>query len=817
MDNSHRPWIAGVAVLAMIGSLVCAPTANAAETQTAQDASSQQTAQQQAGDSASEQNGEDTENSGNAGNGDSADASKPDASGDSAQEPAAPGDNDSVQVPAAPGDPNAGMSLSGPTRTLKGGGQYFTAVSTKSPAGIQPGTYRVSCGKYQFTDIQVCDYNIAKDSAYPCEFYDVGGSDGSKTIEVYPNQVVHNGYNASYPDTTWQLVKSRKNSTVMSPQGSVKRMASKGARFSSLASSSPAGIAPGIYLVDATAQGSSSVDVDNYLISEGRAEVYSTARRYHPAYHQHYEIIQVNAGQIVQLDGDINTHWQLLKSLPKGEVLTPQSKVYTKANGAQFFSNIDAATSPRASIPAGIYLVSAAEAAKNDDHSVYITVSDFDATQKQQTGHDRRYGIVPTGIDDDHADYAVIQINAQQQITCSSYYGFSTKWQLLKTLPNSGVRVPGKKITKAKGTFRVPKNLSAGMYLVSLTNQSDKIEICDTDPDTGKTQDCYDGAHELDSYQGPQTYFEIFLKSGQVVNIDTWRNRTVTSYWQLLSAPVPVYSVAFDSRGGSKVGSQSVRRGSRVARPKNPARKGYSFRTWTVDAAGRRPYNFNAAVTGNLRLYAQWTARKYTVYFNANGGSVKTRSKTVTYGGRYGSLPSGSRKGYRLSGWWTAKSGGSQVTANTVYRRAGNQTLYARWVNGVPMYRLYNKYTGEHFYTSSVKERDSLVGIGWRYERVGWVAPFSGKPVYRLNNPYAPGGDHHYTMSVKERDALVKAGWVDEHVGWYSGGKVKVLREYNRYARTGTHNYTTDPKEDAALVKAGWRAEGTGWYALRAK
>ena len=205
------------------------------------------------------------------------------------------------------------------------------------------------------------------------------------------------------------------------------------------------------------------------------------------------------------------------------------------------------------------------------------------------------------------------------------------------------------------------------------------------------------------------------------------------------------------------------------------------------------------------------------MYFNANGGSVKTRSKTVTYGGRYGSLPSGSRKGYRLSGWWTAKSGGSQVTANTVYRRAGNQTLYARWVNGVPMYRLYNKYTGEHFYTSSVKERDSLVGIGWRYERVGWVAPFSGKPVYRLNNPYAPGGDHHYTMSVKERDALVKAGWVDEHVGWYSGGKVKVLREYNRYARTGTHNYTTDPKEDAALVKAGWRAEGTGWYALRAK
>ncbi|KFJ06016.1 fused hypothetical protein [Bifidobacterium thermophilum] len=135
----------------------------------------------------------------------------------------------------------------------------------------------------------------------------------------------------------------------------------------------------------------------------------------------------------------------------------------------------------------------------------------------------------------------------------------------------------------------------------------------------------------------------------------------------------------------------------------------------------------------------------------------------------------------------------------------------------VAMYRLYNKYTGEHFYTSSSVERDSLVKVGWRSEGTGWVAPVSGAPVYRLYNPYVAGGDHHYTMSTKERDALVKAGWRSEGVGWYSGGSVKVLRQYNPYAKTGTHNYTTDPREDTALVKAGWRAEGTGWYAVKAK
>ncbi|AGH40667.1 hypothetical protein D805_0400 [Bifidobacterium thermophilum RBL67] len=138
-------------------------------------------------------------------------------------------------------------------------------------------------------------------------------------------------------------------------------------------------------------------------------------------------------------------------------------------------------------------------------------------------------------------------------------------------------------------------------------------------------------------------------------------------------------------------------------------------------------------------------------------------------------------------------------------------------VSTVTMYRLYNRFTGEHFYTSSSVERDSLVKVGWRSEGTGWVAPVSGAPVYRLYNPYVAGGDHHYTMSVRERDALVKAGWRSEGIGWYSGGSVRVLREYNPYARTGTHNYTTDAKEDTALVKAGWRAEGTGWYAVKAK
>ena len=134
---------------------------------------------------------------------------------------------------------------------------------------------------------------------------------------------------------------------------------------------------------------------------------------------------------------------------------------------------------------------------------------------------------------------------------------------------------------------------------------------------------------------------------------------------------------------------------------------------------------------------------------------------------------------------------------------------------GAAMHRLYNSYTGEHFYTRDASEKDGLVAVGWTYEGVGWTAPASGEAVYRLYNPYAPGGDHHYTLSEQERDALVAVGWRDEGVGWRSEDPsvgVPLYRQYNPYAVTGTHNYTTSKDENDQLVSVGWRAEGVAWY-----
>ncbi|MCL1794875.1 MAG: InlB B-repeat-containing protein [Oscillospiraceae bacterium] len=65
-----------------------------------------------------------------------------------------------------------------------------------------------------------------------------------------------------------------------------------------------------------------------------------------------------------------------------------------------------------------------------------------------------------------------------------------------------------------------------------------------------------------------------------------------------------------------------------------------------------------------------------TITFNANGGSVNPGSQTVASGGKP-TLPTPTRSGYDFKGWYTATSGGSQVTNSTTIN--SSMTLYAHW------------------------------------------------------------------------------------------------------------------------------------------
>ena len=69
----------------------------------------------------------------------------------------------------------------------------------------------------------------------------------------------------------------------------------------------------------------------------------------------------------------------------------------------------------------------------------------------------------------------------------------------------------------------------------------------------------------------------------------------------------PVYTVTFESNGGTPVDSVRVVSGNTVPRPADPVREGYTFTGWFADPDCKDAYDFATPVTGNVTLYAGWS------------------------------------------------------------------------------------------------------------------------------------------------------------------------------------------------------------------
>lgn len=74
------------------------------------------------------------------------------------------------------------------------------------------------------------------------------------------------------------------------------------------------------------------------------------------------------------------------------------------------------------------------------------------------------------------------------------------------------------------------------------------------------------------------------------------------------------------------------------------------------------------------------TNPSYMVSFDVNGGDSATPSSiTVVKTEKYGKLPVVSKKGHQFLGWYTAKTGGTKITEDSIVSISSNTTLYAHW------------------------------------------------------------------------------------------------------------------------------------------
>lgn len=167
--------------------------------------------------------------------------------------------------------------------------------------------------------------------------------------------------------------------------------------------------------------------------------------------------------------------------------------------------------------------------------------------------------------------------------------------------------------------------------------------------------------------------------SGELVKI------TEEEFYTYLTSSILV----FDVNGGElpeEETTRSVYYGQTYGELPLPTLEHYDFVGWYTEVSGGTKITSDSVVDSlsARTLYAQWTPKKFTVTFNANGGVTETESKTVSYNSAYGNLPTPTRDYYTFLGWFTAAEEGDEVTSNIIATTSEDVTLYAHWKQNDP-------------------------------------------------------------------------------------------------------------------------------------
>ena len=155
------------------------------------------------------------------------------------------------------------------------------------------------------------------------------------------------------------------------------------------------------------------------------------------------------------------------------------------------------------------------------------------------------------------------------------------------------------------------------------------------------------------------------------------KTKTATATVTLTDTPVTTYGLIV--LGGTGGGEYEA--GNQVIITANTPAPGKVFSKWVVTGGGFLDDAASATTTFTMPEGEAWLTATYqaapVITFHANGGAVSPASAETDTDGRLSSLPTPTRSSYRFDGWFTAATGGTAVTTQTVFTQ--NTTIYAHW------------------------------------------------------------------------------------------------------------------------------------------
>ena len=186
-----------------------------------------------------------------------------------------------------------------------------------------------------------------------------------------------------------------------------------------------------------------------------------------------------------------------------------------------------------------------------------------------------------------------------------------------------------------------------------------------------------------DGYQLDYSNLKVFYNEEEVtssvkISKYAWGAYVDVDLGKAIGTPV-VYTITFNSNDGTPVAPQNVNAGEKLAEPTPaPTKVGFTFDGWYEDSTFSKKFDFNTPITDSMTLYAKWTENKYTLTFDANGGSG-TMAPIADLTGEH-TLPANeftAPSGKQFKGW-SLTTDGAIVTKVDMTE---NRTVYAIWEN----------------------------------------------------------------------------------------------------------------------------------------
>ena len=150
---------------------------------------------------------------------------------------------------------------------------------------------------------------------------------------------------------------------------------------------------------------------------------------------------------------------------------------------------------------------------------------------------------------------------------------------------------------------------------------------------------------------------------------------------------VNTYTVTFHANGqGTAPAEQTVAYGSTAAEPTAPTATDYTFGGWYTDADCTAAYDFTAAVTGNVELYAKWTLTQYPVTIATVKNGEITVDKITAVVGETVTITAKGAENYILGDLTAADKNGNPVSVvnRQFVMPSGGVTVYATFIYYAP-------------------------------------------------------------------------------------------------------------------------------------